>query len=541
MVRFEYKRPIDENATMVQLFVRVLGLLWLFVMLDTAWQWTSLCGEDGLLPAHALAGRARELYAPWQFFRFPSLLWISQSNGYALALIAVGAVGAIMALTDRLATLGLIFSFSVWLSIVNFGGDFFVHMWDTLLLEVGFLAIFISWLRNAGVGRKMAMWAIWILNFRFWFSMGMVKLLHAGDGGIGLGFLDGYFPNQPMPTPAAWHFAYFPEWLRSSMGALVLFAELILPFTLVWKRTRFLGLIGFAMLSIMMQMTGNFGFLNILCLIMALPLLIGTKWGSRVGKWLSKSERWNRYLRIDPQYQRLRGWPRKGGMAALQFQILLQFVLVVLLFFPVGNKDLNFLNYVAYNAEVVEWEGNANLKTTLLSPMRAGSNFRITNPYGVFKRMPSNRREIVFEATADTSSGFWHPYAYHFKPGAGNPPSWFAPVFPRFEQQLYHEAQQMNFYRLNTFHHLWGRTFCWTDKLIQSMWEGNQVDRWFNGDPLHGEKPQAIRMQVLEMRFASPEEREKSGSYWKYDLVYSQMLPGMGIATGCPLVAAEPQ
>ena len=201
MIYLQNRKPIDDRAALLQIFVRLMGLLWLFVMFDTGRQWFALSCTDGLLPVSQIADAARATYHHWAFFRVPSLLWISQSDSFALLLLGLGAFGGLMALTDRLATTGLVITYAVWLSFVNLGGDFFTQIWDTFLLELGFLTIFTSWLRNAGVGRKLVLTAIWLLNFRVWFSMGMVSLLipipPISGGTPSVDFL----PTSPSPPP----------------------------------------------------------------------------------------------------------------------------------------------------------------------------------------------------------------------------------------------------------------------------------------------------------------------------------------------------
>ena len=537
MIYLQNRKPIDDRAALLQIFVRLMGLLWLFVMFDTGRQWFALSCTDGLLPVSQIADAARATYHHWAFFRVPSLLWISQSDSFALLLLGLGAFGGLMALTDRLATTGLVITYAVWLSFVNLGGDFFTQIWDTFLLELGFLTIFTSWLRNAGVGRKLVLTAIWLLNFRVWFSMGMVSLLYPNTPDFWWDTFSGFFANQPLPTPLAWHLDHWPDWVHRALGISLLVIQVLGPFLIVWHRTRGLAFWLFCAMSIIIQLMGNFGWMNIAAIIAAFPLLTGTRLGKHIGEFsLSRHLRWIRYLRVDPQYQRMRDWPRRGGAAILQFQMALQLTLIILLFFPIGNRDLNFLNYVAYRTEVTNWEGANGLKTTVLVPLRAGSNFRIANPYGLVKAFPPQRFEYVFEASASPTDGYWHPYPYRFKPGAGNPPMFIAPVSPRFEQQLYYEAQHQNFYRLNTFALHWGRPTCWTQRLVQALRAGQHPEQWFAGDPLHGKKPAALRMHIRQLRYTTPTERAQSNSMWHTTQVHTLDLSHPTSGLSCPLI-----
>lgn len=536
MINLQYRKPIDDRAAMLQVFVRLMGLLWLFVIWDAGRQWGALCGTEGLSPAAEFADTARSVYSQWAFFRFPSLLWISQSDFFAFSVLGLGAFGALLALSDRLATLGLSICYAVWLSLVNFGGDFFSHQGDTFLLELGFLAIFASWLRNAGAGRKLALAALWLLNFRLWWSMGLTRLLYNADFWPAQDFLADFLPNQALPTRLAWHLAQGPEWLLQGLSIALLAVELLIPLLISWHRTRAIAAWAFFGASLFWILFANLGWLSYATLIAAFPLLIGTRLGKRIGERLLAFLRWNKYLRLDPQYQRLKDWPRKGGSAILQFQMAMQGIVIILLFFRIGNQPLNFLNYVAYQSEVIHWEGESGLKTTVLLPLRAASNFRLINPYGDSEKATFTHQALYFEASADTASGYWHPYPYRFLPGAGNPPMRVSPVFPRFEQQLHYEANATSFHHRNPFFHLWGSKHCWSAALITAMREGRHPEAWFHNDPLHGAKPQGLRMVVRRLEFATDEEAAQSNSDWRYYPVASYDLTSASADRGCPLL-----
>jgi hypothetical protein len=74
----------------------------------------------------------------------------------------------------------------LYLSFLNVGQVFLAFQWDTLLLEVGFLAIFFaSWKLRPNVNSEpppsyFVLWLFRFLLFRLIFSSGMVKWL-SGD------------------------------------------------------------------------------------------------------------------------------------------------------------------------------------------------------------------------------------------------------------------------------------------------------------------------------------------------------------------------
>jgi|CXWL01.1.fsa_nt_gi hypothetical protein len=486
-------------------------------------QWHALCGRSGLLPITDFAARARDVSPHWYLVRFPSLFWISQSDGFAWVILGAGVVGGLLIVIDRARTLGLTTTFAAWLTIVNFGGDFFAYPWDTLLLELGFGAIFLSAFRNDWPCLRLALAAVMLSSFRLWFSMGMDKLLFNNTAWASLEFSRYFYPNQPMPTPVAWHLAQLPEWTQQVITAMTLGVEVIMPLLLVSARLRSWMVLVLVGLSVMIQLSGNFAWFNLLAIAAMIPFLIGTPFGSALAARLSPSPRPGM-----PESHSTR-LPRTSlhtlGAAILVFQIGVQAVLIVLLFFPVGNRYLNFLNYVAYREDVLEWEGDSLPRTALLAPLRLASNFRIANPMGVFKGIAWRRWDVELQAAEDEAGQVFRTFAYRYKPGAGNPPLFFAPMFPRFEQQLFYEAQQGSFFAHNTFLRMGGRPAIWTQRLLLGLWDGRDLRaQWFDKDPLAGRPASSIRVRLHELTFATSKARRESGAFWEDKVVYVRVF-----------------
>lgn len=536
MIRLDYKRPIDEQSSLIQLFVRLVGLLWLVLMVDSALQWEHLCGGNGLLPARELASQAFEAYGPWHVFRIPSLLWISQSDGFAWALFGLGALGGLMALSDRLATLGLIFSWVVWLSFVNFGSDFFAYASDTFMLELGFLAVFASWLRNAGVGRKIWIACMVFLNLRFWISFASVRMLYAGAEGLDVFFLDDFLDSQAHPTPLAWHLSHAAEWVKDAISLMVLVLQLVLPVFLMMPSLRWIPALGFAILSIAWMLVGHEGILCFALLVSTLPLLLGTQPAAKMGAWLAKSERLSRYLRVDPQYQRMRSWPRKIGAGALQFQFGMQCVQIALLFLPFGNLDLNFLNYTAYRPETLEWESGSPLKSALLAPLRLSSNLRLVNPYG-FRKGSDIPVCFQLEIFQSDSAGSGHYFPLRFRQDFSALKGFEAPLSSRLARQVHFLSYKTPYSESLCFHHLEGNKSCWTDKLLEAVWSGRARNNWFAAPAPLDFKPTAMRILMAQRKFSVPESKVKDGSWWETRHVSTAAFSHGTYWSGCHLDA----
>src|SRR5699024_9034769 len=150
------------------LFRRALGIVYLTAFLVAANQYEALHGEDGILPVGEFIDRSR-------FRTAPSLFHIVSSDEAiaACAWVGVGLSGlAVTGLSDAFGTLP---SMLVWgglwvlyLSFVNGGRTFYGFGWETLLLETGFLAVFLGGMTTTPP--DLVIWLLrWVL-FRVMFG-----------------------------------------------------------------------------------------------------------------------------------------------------------------------------------------------------------------------------------------------------------------------------------------------------------------------------------------------------------------------------------
>ena len=115
-----------------------------------------------------------------------------------------GALLGLLVILDRWTRPALIGLFALYLSYVYAGQDFMTFQWDLLLLEAGFLAIFLTG------GSRIVIWLYRWLVFRYLFLAGAVKLLSGDATWRDLTALDYHFWTQPLPTPFAWYAAQLP-------------------------------------------------------------------------------------------------------------------------------------------------------------------------------------------------------------------------------------------------------------------------------------------------------------------------------------------
>lgn len=188
-------------------FQKALAVIYLTAFLAAALQFRALVGERGMLPATDALRHTSWRTAPGLFRlhcsdRFFALVaWTGCAVSVALIAGADNHVplGAAMALWAV--------PWVLYLSIVQVGGVWYGFGWESLLLETGFLAVFLG---NAGTAPPvLVLWLLrWVL-FRLEFGAGLIKW--RGDAcWRDLTCLDFHHETQPMPGPLSWFFHRLP-------------------------------------------------------------------------------------------------------------------------------------------------------------------------------------------------------------------------------------------------------------------------------------------------------------------------------------------
>ena len=206
---------------------RGLALVYLIAFIAVIHQFNPLLGEHGLLPVPRFVRKSASLMSPSIFFWFPKDFafdlfgWV----GIALSLFALSGFSERFGNTVSAATWFLLWV--IYLSYVNVGQTFYGFGWETLLLEAGFLAIFLG-CRKTTPPLLVILLYQWLL-FRLMFGAGLIKL--RGDScWRDLTCLNYFYETQPMPNPLSWYFHWQPEWFHKLCVLFNHFTELVVPF-----------------------------------------------------------------------------------------------------------------------------------------------------------------------------------------------------------------------------------------------------------------------------------------------------------------------
>jgi predicted DCC family thiol-disulfide oxidoreductase YuxK len=444
------------------LFLRTLGVVYLIAFASFAVQAAGLIGSRGISPVAEFLHSLREYYGP-AYWQLPTLFWLNASDAMIKAVCVAGiCLSALLFLGVRWRILRVVL-FVLYLSLVTAGQEFMGYQWDALLLEAGFLAILLG-------SSPVIVWLYRWLLFRLVFLSGVVKLASGDPSWRHFTALPVHYETQPLPTPLAWHMYQLPMWFQRGSVGFVFFVELVVPFLIFAPRqVRFFAARAIVVLQVLILLTGNYAFFNLLTISFCLFLMDDAVFR----RMLSKRARWRVAATTD---EKSHIWSRAVCAA---FAALALFV---------GGFQIAHTFGVRWS--VAE------------AAIRDVSPFQIINSYGLFAIMTTTRPEIVIEGSNDGVT--WLPYEFKYKPGDLNHrPAWVAPYQPRLDWQMWFAA--LGDYQSDP----------WIVRFMARLLQGSpEVLRLVGRNPFSEGPPHYVRAMLYQYRFATPVERKSTGVWW---------------------------
>src|SRR5262249_6117866 len=154
--------------------------------------------------------RIREETGESQWLRLPTVFWLGCTDRHMKFAAIAGIVLSLMVTFDVASGPALLGLWLLYLSFVNTCGPFMSFQWDVLIIETGFLAIFLDqWKLLPGLPTAAPAASILLLArlllFRLMFMSGAVKWL-SGDRAWRDGSAMSYhYETQPLPTPVSFY------------------------------------------------------------------------------------------------------------------------------------------------------------------------------------------------------------------------------------------------------------------------------------------------------------------------------------------------
>jgi predicted DCC family thiol-disulfide oxidoreductase YuxK len=451
------------------LFLRLMGAIYFMAFASFGVQAAGLVGSHGILPVSEFLGAVHQSLGTAAYWNVPTLLWLNRSD-VCLRMVWITGVclslSLLLGLNSRAVRMGL---FVLYLSLDTAGQVFMNYQWDALLLETGFLAVFLG---SEVVIVKLFRW----LLCRLIFLSGAVKLLSRDPTWSHLTALPVHYQTQPLPTPLAWYFYHLPEWFQRMSVVFVFFVELVVPcFVLAPRQLRWFAGLAITLLQLLIFLTGNYAFFNLLTISLCLFVLDDAVLSRVLPKRLLSSLTKRVLVSVRPVW-----WRAVCGTVAA-------FVLFVSGFEMAGQLSGR------------RW---APAETVI----RAVSPFEIVNTYGLFAVMTTTRPEIIVEGSNDGT--IWLPYEFKYKPGdLTRAPVWVQPHQPRLDWQMWFAA-------LGDY-----RTDPWVLHFLARLLEGQpEVLGLLGHDPFPEAPPHYVRASVYDYRFTTPAEKKATRHWWKREL-----------------------
>ncbi|PIR21200.1 MAG: hypothetical protein COV45_00200 [Deltaproteobacteria bacterium CG11_big_fil_rev_8_21_14_0_20_47_16] len=462
------------------LIQRGLALVYLIGFFVAINQFRPLLGENGLLPA-------TQFLQAVNFREAPSLFHFYYSDRFFSVVAWLGATLAMVALLGLSERGPIWMSVVVWtamwvlyLSIVNIGQTFYAFGWESLLLEAGFLAIFL------GPFKTMAPFLVIILMrwlvFRLEFGAGLIKW--RGDPcWRNLTCMMVHHETQPMPNPLSWFFHYLPAWFHRLEVVGNFFVQLVVPWGLFLPQP-FAGISGALIIGTQswLMLSGNYAWLNFITIVLTFSAFNNGCF-----------TRFLPFLQIPQDLIRssIHEWST----------MLLTASVGIMSYWPVRNllSDRQMMN-ASFNS------------------------YHLVNTYGAFGSVTKERYEIILEGSetaGDPDSIEWKEYQFKGKPG--DPfyrPRQFAPYHLRLDWLMWFAAMtpKYNYYQ-----------FPWFASLVEKMLEGDAaVLGLLRVNPFVDNPPKQLRARLYHYHYSTPEERKATGAWWHRELV-GDYLPPVGL------------
>jgi lipase maturation factor 1 len=484
------------------LFLRALGLVYFSAFFALLFQVRGLIGTQGILPAAEYLHEVSSLGA-LRFWYAPTLLWVSSGNTMLMAICWGGVIASLLLFVNIWPRAMLLVCFVCFLSFVGAAQDFSGYQSDGMLLEAGFISLFLApsgFFPGLGITQKPARAAMFLLLwewFRIYFESGVVKLASGDPTWRNLTALYEYYQNGPLPTWIGWYLQHLPNWFHIATAGATLFMEL----GLVWmaflsRRWKIVCFFIVTAWQIGVIATANYTFLNYLVLALAIPLLDD----AFLQRFIPR--RWQLSLSSNVSDPGDTGPERivSDDEGTVQRKPDLWAKLRTATFAVV-------LSWIVYATVVPLAQMSWREVPLPLKPVAMLEPFRIANQYGLFAVMTPHRYEIEFQGSNDGEN--WVAYPFRYKPQAlKDRPRIYAPYQPRFDWNLWFAS--LGSWRQNLF-------VPRTEELL--LENDRDVLGLFAGNPFPDAPPRMVRAVLWQYWFSTLEQKRREGVWWRRQLL----------------------
>jgi hypothetical protein len=475
------------------LFLRLIGVVYLIAFVSLALQITGLVGEHGILPVGEFLGQVHARYGGGSaYYNWPTLAWLSSSDAWLSSLCWGGAAASLLLTAGVVPTATAALLWLLYLSVTVAGQLFLEFQWDSLLLETGLLTVLyapLSWREHVGHDAEppvVVRWVIWLLAFKLTFLSGITKMLSGDPTWANWTALSYHYETQPLPTWTSWFMYQLPLSVHFWSTAGTLFIELGAAWLIFlparFARARLTACVLMILLQAGIGVTGNYGFFNVLTIVLYLSLLDDRT----LGRFLP-----SRVARDEQQVERRPAAPAMWRVGVNIVAVAIAVLSVMTLF-----REMDRTRHVRGPFD----RGWPGMLLTWVAP------FNSVNGYGLFRVMTTERPEIVIEVSDDGTR--WKEQEFRWKPGdMTRRPRFVEPHMPRLDWQMWFAALDPS------------SAQDWLLTLVHRLLAGDTaVTRLLGPNPLAG-RPRYVRLVYYQYHFTSYSERAKTGAWWKREFL----------------------
>jgi hypothetical protein len=439
-----------------------------------------LVGKNGILPANEFLQSGRNLWSKQAAGIHPTLCWLRCDDCFLRFLCWGGAALSLLVVLGMATPLMLLVLWLFYLSLFTVCRVFLGYQWDVLLLETGFLAVFLEpleWrpaLPPETAPSAAALWLLRWLLFRLMFSSGYVKLRSGDKTWRALTALNFHYETQPLPTTLSWFAHQLPAWFHRASVVLMFVIELAVPWLFLAPQP-LCAIGGVITIGFMLVIaaTGNYCFFNLLTVALCLLLVDDQQWLALTGM-----------LGVQPK---LAG-PPSALPAGLEAALLPLAALILFLTFDRFSRTCR---------REIRWPRPLAKLRDALQP------FCLANSYGLFSIMTTTRPEIIIEGSNDGKT--WLAYEFKWKPGdVKRAPGFVAPHQPRLDWQMWFAS--LSEYRANP----------WFKSFLGCLHRGEPaVLALMEKNPFPEQPPRFLRATLYDYRFTDFKTHHESGAWWQ--------------------------
>ncbi|KAK3102953.1 hypothetical protein FSP39_015246 [Pinctada imbricata] len=576
-------------------FLWCMSAVYLFAFSSLYVQIPGLYGDNGILPAKFVVKQdvdsLQELMkGPPSLLRYVHKIGLDVETGMDFLCLLGVAVSFLSVVfysardTISFAVLWILY-FSLYQASHIVGQTFLWFQWDILLLEAGFLTIIVApfnlqlpWrLFRISAHHQhdtITMWLVRWLLFRLMFASGVVKLTSGCPTWWGLTALTIHFESQCIPTPLAWVWHNLPLWFMKLSCVATFVIEIAVPFLFFVpvKSIRYFSFFAQILLQILIIITGNYNFFNLLTIALCVSLLDDDFILHRRGKRPSHFEKltnllfaiccygyigfhtWKKFsLKIhfspfsvdsgiafsEKQFDR---WLDQVvpisialGAVSLGYEVVISLCRCMIQGSGVIQKLWSSALCIAFSIiaifmfcislpsfTVINQEAQRHLPKEVKMYHSKVRDYRLVGSYGLFRRMTGvgGRPEVVIEGSNSVNSE-WKEYHFLYKPGnLSSPPPVVAPHQPRLDWQMWFAALG------NYQHNPW-----FVNLVYRLLTNQEEVLQLLDYNPFPKKPPRYIRAKLYHYYFTGKNKGDKwySKKNWWARKEVSEYFPALDV------------